>query len=252
MSASPEEQEQIRQQIPDIEIVEAQELTRYQKTVKRNLLTALSRLKDEQNRLAEEIRSIAAKDIYAEDYFKKTFDSLLTQTASPKNLAEQYAVNKASYESQLEKLKIDLASIDNEQKNIEEMFLEYVRSVNANIAMIDKNSTISVRGRNIKMLKIQVADWQLDFFILPLLLYCFGLVADIMAFWISTGGSVFSTGNHIWYPVAPNSPSDVKWCGLYGIPAVIFMAGYLIRLAIRKRVACHVSEPNDPLENIIR
>ena len=79
--------------------------------------------------------------------------------------------------------------------------------------------------------KIQVADWQLNFFVLPLLLYCFGLVADSMAFWISTGGSVFSTGNHIWYPVAPNSPWDVKWCGLYGIPAVIFMAGYLIRLA---------------------
>ena len=100
--------------------------------------------------------------------------------------------------------------------------------------------------------KIQVADWQLNFFVLPLLLYCFGLVADSMAFWISTGGSVFATGNHIWYQVAPDSPSDVKWCGLYGIPAVIFMAGYLIRLAIRKRVAYHVSEPNDPSENIIR
>ena len=82
MSASPEEQEQIRQQIPDIETVETQELTRYQKTVKRNLLTALSRLKDEQNRLAEEIRSIAAKDIYAEDYFKKR----LRMRASWKNL----------------------------------------------------------------------------------------------------------------------------------------------------------------------
>ena len=73
-----------------------------------------------------------------------------------------------------------------------------------------------------------------------------------MAFWISTGGSVFSTGDHIWYPVAPNSPSDVTWYRLYGIPPVIFMAGYLIRLAIRKRVAYHVSEPNDPSENIIR
>ena len=83
-------------------------------------------------------------------------------------------------------------------------------------------------------------------------LFCFGVVADIMAFWISTGGSVFSTGDHIWYPVSPNSPSDVKLYGLYGIPAVIFMAGYLIRLAIRKRVAYHVSEPNDPSENIIR
>lgn len=99
--------------------------------------------------------------------------------------------------------------------------------------------------------KIQVTDWRLNFFILPLLLYCFGVVADIMAFWISTGGSVFSTGDNIWYPVY-NSPWDVKLYGLYGIPAVIFMAGYLIRLAIRKRVAYHVSEPNDPSENIIR
>ena len=93
--------------------------------------------------------------------------------------------------------------------------------------------------------KIQVADWRLNFFVLPLLLYCFGVVAYIMAFWISPG-------DHIWYPVAPNSPWDVKLYGLYGIPAVIFMAGYLIRLAIRKRVAYHVSEPNDPSENIIR
>ncbi|MFR9966541.1 MULTISPECIES: hypothetical protein [Actinomycetes] len=100
--------------------------------------------------------------------------------------------------------------------------------------------------------KIQVSEWPLNFFVLPLLLYCFGLVADIMAFWISTGGSVFSAGNHILYPVAPDSPSDVKWCGLYGIPAVIFMAGYLIRLAMRKRVACHVSDPNDPSENEVR
>ena len=122
MSASPEEQEQIRQQIPDIETVEAQELTRYQKTVKRNLLTALSRLKDEQNRLAEEIRSIAAKDIYAEDYFKKTFDSLLTQTASPKNLAEQYAVNKASYESQLKKIKLNMKELTKKKKTLKKCF----------------------------------------------------------------------------------------------------------------------------------
>lgn len=40
------------------------------------------------------------------------------------------------------------------------MFLEYIKSVNANIAMIDKNSTINVRGRNIKMLRIQVPDWE--------------------------------------------------------------------------------------------
>ena len=56
-------------------------------------------------------------------------------------------MNRQAYENQLEKLKIDLAHIDDEQKNLEMMFLEYVEQINANIGMIDKNSTISVRGK---------------------------------------------------------------------------------------------------------
>ena len=57
-------------------------------------------------------------------------------------------------------LKLILQALTMNKKTLKKCFLEYVRSVNANIAMIDKNSTISVRGRNIKMLKIQVADWE--------------------------------------------------------------------------------------------
>lgn len=56
-------------------------------------------------------------------------------------------MNRMAYENQLEKLKIDLAHIDDEQKNLEMMFLEYVEQINANIGMIDRNSTITVRGR---------------------------------------------------------------------------------------------------------
>ena len=48
------------------------------------------------------------------------------------------------------------------QKNLEMMFLEYVEQINANIGMIDKNSTISVRGRSLKMLRIQVPDWETE------------------------------------------------------------------------------------------
>ena len=52
--------------------------------------------------------------------------------------------------------------IDDEQKNLEMMFLEYVEQINANIGMIDRNSTITVRGRNLKMLRIQVPDWETE------------------------------------------------------------------------------------------
>ena len=108
------------------------------------------------------IREIASGKTYADDYFKKTFESLLSQTASPRNLFRQFEMNRQAYENQLEKLKIDLAHIDDEQKNLEMMFLEYVEQINANIGMIDKNSTISVRGRSLKMLRIQVPDWETE------------------------------------------------------------------------------------------
>lgn len=146
--------------IPDLMTIEKTELDRYQADMRRKLSSIKEQLSKEQNDISEMIRNIASKNEYQDAYFKKTFESLLVQVGNPQNLSKQYAINRATYESQLEKLIIDLANIDSEQKNVEEMFLEYIKNVNANIAMIDKNSTINVRGRNIKMLRIQVPDWE--------------------------------------------------------------------------------------------
>lgn len=146
--------------IPDLMTIEKTELDRYQADMRRKLSSIKEQLSKEQNDISEMIRNIAGKNEYQDAYFKKTFESLLVQVGNPQNLSKQYAINRATYERQLEKLIIDLANIDSEQKNVEEMFLEYIKNVNANIAMIDKNSTINVRGRNIKMLRIQVPDWE--------------------------------------------------------------------------------------------
>ena len=146
-------------EIPDLLTIEKSDLDRYQVEIRRKLAKAKEKLSNEQNSISETIRNIEGMNEYQDVYFKKTFESLLAQISNPHNLSLQYDVNKAAYESQLEKLTIDLANIDSEQKNVEEMFLEYIKSVNANIAMIDKNSTINVRGRNIKMLRIQTPDW---------------------------------------------------------------------------------------------
>lgn len=157
---SQEKLVEIMADIPDLESVDKAELEQYHREMKKELISVKDALSRYQNYMAEQIRNIADKKYYEEDYFRKTFASLLTQTGNPDALLQQYNTNKSSYESQLEKLKIDLASIDNEQKNIEEMFLEYIKNVNNNVSMIDKNSTISVRGKNIKMLRINVPDWE--------------------------------------------------------------------------------------------
>ena len=132
----------------------------YQKDMRRRMSGLSKMLENCRMSLADLIRAIASGKEYADDYFRKTFDSLLSQIDQPENLLKQFDMNFLAYENQLEKLKIDLAHIDDEQKNLEMMFLEYMEQINANISMIDKNSTITVRDRNLKMLRIQVPEWE--------------------------------------------------------------------------------------------
>lgn len=155
-----EEKEKLRLRIPDIEQMSDKSLRTYQGEQKRKLRQISETLRKKQDGMDRLIRTISSKEEYAEDYFKKTFDNLLLQTGQPYLLCQQYEMNRTSYENQLTKLKIDLENIENEQKNLEELFLEYVSDVNSNLAMIDKNSTIRVRDKNLKMLKIQVPDWE--------------------------------------------------------------------------------------------
>ena len=152
----------IQERIPDVRNEEMDVIKGYQKEIRRKITESSKALDRCRGDVSEIIREIASGKTYADDYFKKTFESLLSQTASPRNLFRQFEMNRQGYENQLEKLKIDLAHIDDEQKNLEMMFLEYVEQINANIGMIDKNSTISVRGRSLKMLRIQVPDWETE------------------------------------------------------------------------------------------
>ena len=159
IEVSEEKLAEIKKGIPDLSQMEKSALEKYQKERKNNLRDIQETLTMEKDNIAEKIRELSLKEEYADDYFRKALANLLSQVNDAYNLAKQFAVNTAAYENQLEKLKVDLENIEKEQKNIEEMFLEYIESINANIAMIDKNSTITVRNRSIKMLRIQVPDW---------------------------------------------------------------------------------------------
>lgn len=162
VAVTQEQEEEIRNRIPDLAHASDKEFNAYQGKCRQNFSSIGGRIGKCRRELDRTIRTIAGNEHYKEDSFKKPFDSLLAQIEEPYSLSEQYRLNLQSYQRQLEKLKVDLEHVDDEQKNLEEMFLEYICAVNANIAMIDKNSTINVRNRSIKMLKILVPDWEIE------------------------------------------------------------------------------------------
>ena len=125
-----------------------------------NYLTEQTNIR--QKETEECIRGFSQREIYSEDYFKKSFVNLLATVNQAHHLKKQLEISIQIYTNQLERLKVDLENIEIERKNVEEVLMDYIRIVDENIKKIDKNSTIHIRNRNIKMLTIQTMNWEIN------------------------------------------------------------------------------------------
>lgn len=140
--------------------ITAEELNRYHGELRRDF-RQLEKEREGKKQDAERlIKKLSEKQEYQEDFFAKGLENLLTLTGDVFALTEQLAVIVASFTNALKKLEVDLENVDRERKNVEDTFFEYVRDIQTHMQKLDKNSTIPVRGRNIRMLRIEVPSWE--------------------------------------------------------------------------------------------
>jgi len=112
--------------------------------------------KDHLQQLTDELRQ---QPCYQDDFFARPLQTLLTLTATPEHYLAQLQVTTASYQKMLEKLAVDIALLDQEQEKLEETFYDYLAEVHRQIGSIDRGSTIRVRARALKMLRITLPNW---------------------------------------------------------------------------------------------
>lgn len=60
----------------------------------------------------------------------------------------------------MEKLLVDISFVEKEKEKVVELIEEYLKEVNQELGKIDHNSTINVREKSIKMLKIGIPEWE--------------------------------------------------------------------------------------------
>ena len=108
----------------------------------------------------QEISRLLRNNAFAEDYYHKPLEAMEKLYASPDAIIEQLTTTIAAYDQLLEKLSIDLQMIEEEGKKVLEILLQYIQEVHENLGKIDRNSNITIRDRNIKMLKILLPNWQ--------------------------------------------------------------------------------------------
>ena len=73
---------------------------------------------------------------------------------------QQLHTTVQSYDSLMEKLEVDISVVEKEKEKIVELMEDYIKEVHINLGKIDANSTITVRERPLKMLRIQLPEWE--------------------------------------------------------------------------------------------
>ena len=112
------------------------------------------------NQLTELLNQMARREIFAEDFYRKPIEAMLSLTDHAGQVLRQLVTTLQSYENLMEKIQVDIAIVEEEKSRIAELFGEYVHEVHQNLSRIDQNSTITIRDKNVRMLKITLPDWE--------------------------------------------------------------------------------------------
>lgn len=121
------------------------------------------RVRDRQQakeRLVQVLNQIVRMDAFQEEFYKKPLEAMLELTDDAGQVLRQLGTTIQSYDSLMEKLEVDISLVEKEKNKIVELMEDYIREVHLNLGKIDHNSTITIRERPVKMLKIQLPEWE--------------------------------------------------------------------------------------------
>ena len=144
----------------DLKELETKELVDFRGRLVRDYRRA-DELKDEKREVLRKcMEEIVRKKTYEEEFFKKPIETMLQLINEPQGVLEQLRIILSSFQALLEKLEVDIDIVEKERQKVIEMLLDYICDIHKNLGKIDRNSTITIRERSIKMLKIKLPEWE--------------------------------------------------------------------------------------------
>ena len=144
----------------DFAEMDSRELRNFKGILIRDYNQNIRERQETKERLVQVLNQIVRIDRFQEEFYKKPLESMLELTEDASQVLRQLSTTLQSYDSLMEKLEVDISLVEKEKKKIVELMEDYIREVHQNLGKIDHNSTITIRERPIKMLKIQLPEWE--------------------------------------------------------------------------------------------
>ena len=138
----------------------ARELRNFKGILVRDYNQRLKSKQDAKEQLIRVLNQIVRDGHFQEDYYKKPLEAMLELSDEADQVQRQLNTTIQSYDSLMEKLEVDISVVEKEKQKIVELLEDYLQEVHQNLGRIDQNSTITIRDRAVKMLKIQLPQWE--------------------------------------------------------------------------------------------
>ena len=143
----------------DFAQMDAKSLREFAGMLRRDYRHETEKQKQKKDKLEAQLNMLLREEVYQEDYYKKPLEAMLAVTEQANQVLAQLDTTIRSYDSQMAKLAVDISMVEKEKDKIESLLEDYVKEVHSNMGKIDNNSTITIRERPIKMLRLQIPDW---------------------------------------------------------------------------------------------
>lgn len=144
----------------DFKEMNARELRNFKGILIRDYNQYRKSKQDAKEQLVRVLNQIVRDEHFQEDYYKKPLEAMLELSDDAKQVERQLDTTIRSYDSLMEKLEVDISVVEKEKQKIVELLEDYLQEVHRNLGRIDQNSTITIRDRAVKMLKIQLPAWE--------------------------------------------------------------------------------------------
>lgn len=110
--------------------------------------------------LAQTLNKIARQEAFQDASYKTPLENMLKVCDDAAKVLRQLNITLESYDSLMKQLEVDISLVETEKKNVTELLEDYVQNIHKNLEKIGRNSTIKIREKSIKMLKVILPVWE--------------------------------------------------------------------------------------------
>lgn len=110
--------------------------------------------------LAQTLNKIARQEAFQDASYKTPLENMLKVCDNAAKVLRQLNITLESYDSLMKQLEVDISLVETEKKNVTELLEDYIQNIHKNLEKIGRNSTIKIREKSIKMLKVILPIWE--------------------------------------------------------------------------------------------